>query len=179
MTQVANAYAQGLYSLAAEENLTKIILEEMTALQQAFAQEPKYLQLLSSPNIPKQERCHILDKDFRGKIQPYLLNFMKILTEKGSIRNFADCCKAYREQYNQDNGILPVKAVTAVPLTQAQSQKLCRKLEQITGKAVELTNVIDPACMGGVRLDYDGKRIDGTVSNRLQSVGALLKNTVL
>jgi F0F1-type ATP synthase delta subunit len=38
---------------------------------------------------------------------------------------------------------------------------------------------VDAACIGGVRLDYDGKRVDGTVSNRLEKLGSLLKNTVL
>ena len=48
-----------------------------------------------------------------------------------------------------------------------------------TGKTIDLQNRIDPACLGGIRLDYDGKRLDDTVSHRLDSIGALLKNTVL
>ena len=48
-----------------------------------------------------------------------------------------------------------------------------------TGKTVDLINQVDPAVLGGVRLDYDGKRVDGTVQNRLDTIGSLLKNTVL
>jgi len=40
-------------------------------------------------------------------------------------------------------------------------------------------NRIDPECLGGVRLDYDGKRVDGSVANRLETVRNMLKNTVL
>lgn len=179
MSQIANAYAQGLYSLAQEENLTQSILAEMTVLDQAFSQEPDFLRLLAAPNLSKEERCKLLDDSFRGKIQPYLLNFLKLLTEKGYMRHYSDCCKAYRAQYNQDNGILPVRAVTAVPLTDSQSEKLQKKLETLTGKTVELTNRVDPEVLGGVRLDYDGKRVDGTVKNRLDSVRQLLDNTVI
>ena len=50
---------------------------------------------------------------------------------------------------------------------------------QITGKKVTLTNRIDPACMGGVRLTYDGNQVDGTVKNRLDTISNMLKNTVL
>ena len=53
------------------------------------------------------------------------------------------------------------------------------KLTQITGKTVELQNKVDPAVLGGVRLDYDGKRVDGTVQSRLDSVRDLLKNTTI
>lgn len=179
MSKCAQVYAQGLYSLALEENLTGSILEEMTALQQAFSQEPMYLRLLSAPNVALAERIKIIDDSFRGKVQPYLLNFMKLLTEKGYIRHFPDCCTAYRNQYNDDHGILPVRAVTAVPLREEQSQKLRIKLTQLTGKTVELHNRVDPEVLGGVRLDYDGKRLDGTVKNRLDSIRELLHNTVI
>ena len=179
MSQIGNAYAQGLYTLAKEEDLTKQILDQLDTLNTAFLQEPDFLRLLTAPNLSKQERCAVLDDSFRGKVHPYVLNFMKILTEKGYMRHFSDCCRSYTEQFNEDNGIVEVCAVTAVALTQEQAQKLTRMLESKLGKTVALKNRIDPEVLGGVRLDYKGKRVDGTVKNRLDSVAALLKNTVL
>ena len=179
MTRVGSVYAQALYDLAKEEGLGKKILEEMKVLREVFSQNPDYLRLLSTPNLSKDERISILDEGFKGKIEPYLLNFLKILTEKGYVRKFSDCCDAYRELYNEDNGILPVRAVTAVPMTEAQKAKLTEKLVKITGKTIELNNVIDEKCLGGVRLDYDGKRVDDTVQHRLDAVRSLLKNTML
>ena len=179
MTQIGNVYAQGLYSLAKEEGLEKTILQELKVLQQAFGENPNFVKILSAPNLSKRERCGILDDSFRGKVQPYVLNFLKILTEKGYMRHFPDCCKAYVRQYNEDNGILPVTAVTAVAMTEDQQKRLSQKLSQVTGKTVELQCQIDSACLGGVRLDYDGRRVDGTVKNRLESISNLLQNTVL
>ena len=180
MTEVGAVYGQALYDLALSEDLAKAILDEMAVLEHCFTQEePEFLRLLSTPNLTKQERCHILDESFRGKIQPYLLNFLKILTEKGYIRHFSDCCTAYREQYYKDNDILLVKAVTAVPMTLEQLKKLTQKLMAITGKQIELRNRVDPECLGGVRLDFDGKRLDDTVAHRLDAIRGVLKNTVL
>ena len=179
MTGVGNVYGKALYLLAKEEDRSKTILEELKALDESFSQEPDFLRLLSSPNLPKAERCQILDDSFRGKIDPYLLNFMKILTEKGYIRHFSDCRKGYTLHYNQDNGILSVTAVTAVALSAEQADKLTGKLENITGKTIELVNRVDPGIYGGVRLDYDGQRLDDTVAHRLENIRNLLKNTVL
>lgn len=179
MTGVGNVYGEALYLLAKEEDRSKTILEELKALDESFSQEPDFLRLLSSPNLPKAERCQILDDSFRGKIDPYLLNFMKILTEKGYIRHFSDCRKGYTLHYNQDNGILSVTAVTAVALSAEQAGKLTGKLENITGKTIELVNRVDPGIYGGVRLDYDGQRLDDTVAHRLENIRNLLKNTVL
>ena len=179
MTQVGSVYGDALYALALEEKLSAQILEELSVLAQSFRAEPDFIRLLSTPNLSVQERCNILDDSFRGKVQPYVLNFLKILTEKGYMRHFFDCCKAYEECYNRDNGILPVTAITAVSLNPAQAAKLTAKLCQITGKQVKLYNRVDPEVLGGVRLDYDGKRLDDTVSHRMDAVRNLLRSTVL
>ncbi|MBQ3215991.1 MAG: ATP synthase F1 subunit delta [Oscillospiraceae bacterium] len=179
MTEAGSVYGQALYDLAMSEGLSGKILEELEALRQSFESEPDYIRLLSTPNLPKEERCQILDKGFRGKIQPYLLNFMKILTEKGYMRHFSDCCAAYRDCYNRDNGILPVRVVTAVALSAKQQKRLSEKLAAITGKRIDLNLRIDPQVLGGIRLDYDGKRLDDTVAHRLDAIRNVLNNTVL
>lgn len=179
MTDVANNYGGALYELAKDEGLSRQILDEISVLSESFRAEPGFLQLLSTASIPKQERCRIIDDSFRGKAHPYVLNFMKILTERGYIREFAHCGHVYRDRYNRDNGILPVTAVTAAPLNDALRDKLRRKLSDITGKAIDLSCRVDPDCLGGVRLDFDGKQVDGTVRRRMDDIRAILKNTVL
>jgi F-type H+-transporting ATPase subunit delta len=179
MTQTGSVYGEALYELASSENLSEVILNELTVLTQSFASEPDFIRLLGTPAISKQERCQILDDSFRGKVHPYVLNFLKILTEKGYMRHFGDCCEAYRALYNRDNGILPVNAITAVALSDSQRQRLSEKLAAITGKKIELNNRIDPNCLGGIRLDYDGNRLDDTVEHRLNAIRSVLKNTVL
>lgn len=179
MTQVGNVYGEALYDLARSEALEEEILQQMEALDEAFRSEPGYLRLLAAPNLTKEERCGIVDDSFRSKLHPYLVNFLKILTEKGYSRHFADCFVSYREHYYLDHDIIPVNAVTAVPLSELQRQKLTDKLATLTGKTILLANRVDPGVLGGIRLDYDGKRVDGTVSHRLDAVRGMLKNTVL
>ncbi|MBQ2383608.1 MAG: ATP synthase F1 subunit delta [Oscillospiraceae bacterium] len=180
MTEAGSVYGQALYDLAAGENLTKTILDQLSMLQHCFTvEEPQFLKLLSSPNLSKQERCKILDDSFRGMLHPYVLNFLKLMTEKGYIRHFPDSVDAYRDNWYRDNDILVVKAVSAVSPTAEQLTRLTQKLSKITGKSVDVRWHIDPSVIGGVRLDYDGKRLDDTVSHRLDAVRAMLKNTVL
>lgn len=179
MTQVGSVYGEALYELACGENQQDEILEQLKALNESFRLTPEFIKLLGSHAISKQERCQVLDDSFRGKINQYLLNFLKILTEKGYMRHFGDCCEAYTQHFDQDNGNLRVTAVTAVALSEAQSAKITEKLNRITGKHIILQNRIDPAVLGGVRLDYDGQRLDDTVSHHLDAVRELLSKTVL
>ena len=179
MTEVGSVYGEALYDLALSEGLSAPILKELDVLRQSFDAEPGFLKLLGTPALTKQERCQILDDSFRGKLHPYVLNFLKILTEKGYMRHFSDCCAVYHEHYNRANGILPVTAVTAIPLTDEQQKRVAEKLRAITGKTIELNNRIDSQVLGGVRLDFNGMRLDDTVAHRLEAVRSTLKNTVL
>ena len=179
MTEVGSVYGEALYGLDKDENLSAAILAEMEVLQHSFRETPDFLVLLASPSLSKDERCAILEKSFRGKLQDYLLNFLKILTEKGYIRHFFDCCEAFGESFNQDNGILRVSAVTAVAMSDQQKDKLVQKLTQTTGKQIKLLCRVDKTILGGIRLDYNGQRLDGTVQHRLNAIRELLNNTVL
>ena len=179
MTEVGNVYGESLYELAKDENLAKLIGEQLAALQQAFRQEPDFIRLLSSPNLTKSERCQVLDSVLQNQVHPYLLNFLKILTEKGYVRQFPGCCDNYVQHYNRDNGILQVTAFTALPLSNELRRKLADKLSKTTGKQIELDCRLDPEVLGGVRLDFDGMQVDGTSRRRLEDIRTILKNTVL
>jgi F-type H+-transporting ATPase subunit delta len=179
MNRIGTLYGQGLYALAREEGLEADILQQMQTLEEAFSQEPTFLKLLASANVPKQDRTQILDESFREKVHIYVLNFLKLLTEKGYIRHFSACYRAYREQYNEDKGILEVSAVAAISLTDGQKKRLAEKLTAITGKQIDLICKVDPAVLGGIRLNFDGKQVDGTVKGRLDAMAKTLHDTVL
>ena len=170
MTETAKMYGGSLYDLAAEEGLEPRILGELDEVQQLLKQNPDYLRLLSTPSIPKKERCGLLDEALRGQVHLYVLNFLKILCEKGSLRELSGCARAYRIRYNQAHGILVASAISAVPLTEQHRAALHAKLESLTGKTIDLKTKVDAKVLGGIRLDIEGTELDGTVQNRLASL---------
>ena len=170
MTEIARMYGGSLYDLAAEEGLETRILGELDAVSDVLKGDPEYLHLLSIPSIPKKERCALLDEAFRGKVHLYVLNFVKILCEKGTLRELPGCARAFRVRYNQAHGILEATAVSAIPMTADQTTRLHAKLEQVTGKKIDLKTKVEPGVLGGIRLDIEGTELDGTVQNRLASL---------
>ena len=170
MTETAKMYGGSLYDLAAEEGLETRILGELDEVQQLLKQNPDYLRLLSTPSIPKKELCGLLDEALRGQVHLYVLNFLKILCEKGTLRELSGCARAYRIRYNQAHGILEATAISAVPLTEQQRAALHAKLESLTGKTIDLKTKVDAKVLGGIRLDIEGTELDGTVQNRLASL---------
>ena len=179
MTELENAYAQALYTLAQEDGQTQRILQELSALEKSFRQVPEFLRLLATPGISKEDRYTLIQESFAQDFHPCVVNFLKVLTKNGHISCFFPCCQGFRAQYQQEHNLLPVTAITAVSLTEEQKQKLCKTLNTITGKEILLENPVDPRVLGGIRLDYDGKRLEDTVQHRLESIRTALKSTTL
>ena len=129
MTETARMYGGSLYDLAAEEGLEARILGELDEAVALFKANPDYLHLLSTPSIPKRERCGLLDEALRDQVHLYVLNFLKILCENGTLRELPGCARAYRIRYNAAHGILEATAITAIAMTAAQTEQLRQKLE--------------------------------------------------
>jgi adapter protein MecA 1/2 len=111
-------YGGSLYDLAAEEGLDERILGELDGVTALLNGDAEYLHLLSIPSIPKKERCALLDEAFRGQVHLYVLNFLKILCEKGTLRELGGCTRAYRIRYNE-----------AIPLSSESLVLLITKVE--------------------------------------------------
>ena len=170
MTQFAKLYGGSLFDLAAEEGADGAILDQLEECLSLLRDNPDYLKLLSTPSLPKKERCGLLDQALRGSVHQYLLNFLKILCERGQLGQLSQCAAAYRQKYNQAHGIVEATAVSAVALTDDQALRLRQKLESVTGKQIRLRCKVDPAVLGGIRLDIDGTELDGTVQSRLSGL---------
>lgn len=170
MTQLSREFGEGLYSLCREENIVPDVLEQLGVLSQCLRSQPDFARLLGNMSLPKAERLDILDHALRGQVHPFLLNYMKLLCERGILGEFDDSIKTYRALYYQDAGIIEAVATTGVKLNEEQRESLMKKLRAMTGHQVVLKEKVDPAVMGGVMLEMNGKRYDNTVKHRLESI---------
>ncbi|MBQ8953483.1 MAG: ATP synthase F1 subunit delta [Clostridia bacterium] len=167
MTELAREYGEGLFDLAREEKLADRIHEELNAVRDILRAEPRYVRLLQSHALPKAERLQALDGAFRDRVHPYVLNFMKLLLERGALSDFSDCARYYHGRWCEKKGVVEASVTSAAPLTESQKAALSRKLGEISGKTVVLLEHIDPAVMGGLRVDMEGRRYDNTIRHRL------------
>lgn len=179
MTGAECGYGRALYALSRDEGLAERILAELLVLDECFSRTPEFLRLLAGPGVSREEGCAIVDRCFCGVVHGYVLNVLRLLTKTGQILRFHRCAETFRELCYRENGILPAQAVTAEAMTAEQLGRLRETLGRLTGKDVRLTNRVDPAVLGGVRLDYGGRRMDGTAAHRLEEIRALLANTAL
>ena len=179
MTQAAKVYGGSLYDLAAEEKLDEQIMEQMNEIRQIFRENPEYLKLLGEPAIPQEDRIKLLDEAFGGQVEPYLLNFLKLLCEKKILREFSGCCEEFTRRYNIDHGIVEAVVTSAVRLKEEQMEALKARLEKVNGKKIHLTQKTDPMVLAGLRVEMEGIQLDGTVQGRISEITKKLNEVVV
>lgn len=171
-------YGRALFMLACEEGALEEVKNDVLTVKTVLSDNPEYRNLLDTPAISKEEKLSLADKAFSG-LHYSVSNLVKILSERHAVHTFGEVWATYLALYNEHMGIEEVEAVTAVPMSDGQLDALVAKLAAETGKKIIIRNTVDPTILGGVKLRYSGKQIDGSVRTRLDAFGEALKNTIV
>ena len=173
-----SAYGKALFLAAAESGVIDEVYRQLAAVDTVIREQPDYVKLLDTPALSRQQKHELIDRAFGG-FELLVTNLIKMLGDRGVFFAFEKVVKAYGIMYDEYYNIERAEAVTARPLTEAQSRALVQKLEEMTGKRVVLSNTIDPYILGGIAVRYSGKQLDGSLRRRLDELEAGLKNTVI
>lgn len=167
MTSLAREYGEGLYELARDEGLGLLIFEQLDDISALLKQQPQFIRLLCSRAIERGQRLKVVDDTFGNRVHPYVTNFIKLLVEREHFDAFLLCTQWFHQRFNEDNGIVEAHVTSAVALTEDELAALRVKLAHISGRQVKLFTTVDPAVIGGVRVEMDGRRYDNTIQDRL------------
>ncbi|MEG1782158.1 MAG: ATP synthase F1 subunit delta [Oscillospiraceae bacterium] len=176
MSKLSRVYAGALFDIALEASIAQEILQQTVELLAVLKENPKFEKLLNAPVVPIKEKIALLDEIFGGKINTYLLNYMKVMTQRKCAFELADSFLEYEKLYNKHNNIEKVTAITAVPMTGELMDKLKAKLTNITEKTILLNNVVDKNCIGGVILKMNDHEINDSIAQKLETLKAQLRN---
>ncbi len=172
MASVEKVYGDALFALAAEESddTLKEIFGQLKSVRGIFDGAPEFIKLLKAPTVSGADKCNIIDEAFRGRIHEYLYNFLSVLVENGRAEYIGKITEYFTLLYNEHFGLADVEVVSAAGLSDETTEKIKRKMEQVTGKKVTLRLRTDPSIIGGVMINYDGTRIDGSIRSRLEQL---------
>ncbi|MBO5364880.1 MAG: ATP synthase F1 subunit delta [Clostridia bacterium] len=167
--QINREYAEALFLLSAEENCKEEIAEALSVMETTFMENPAYMELLSSPAIPVEERLTLIDHAF-SSLPQYAVSFLKLLCERTYIRSFPEMVKTYRELVEDAGNVSTAKVTSAVELTEEEVETLTQKLETMYGHTIVVETEVDSSLLGGIVIEIDGKVIDASLRRRLSDV---------
>lgn len=175
---IANRYAEALFELSEEENITKEIYNELNNVVDIVKNNKDLDNVLKSPLVAKAEKVQLIETLFNTKINNNLKNFLKILVEKGRISSLKSIELTFKELLNDKHNIIEGTVISAIALTNEKVKELEEKLSKKYNKNVTLENKVDESILGGVLVRLGNTQIDGSVKTRLDNIKDQLSQVI-
>jgi F-type H+-transporting ATPase subunit delta len=142
------------------------VADELFELSRIVDGNPHLRDALSDPARSAEDKSALLDSLLEGKVQAATLTLAKQALA-GTYRTMTAALATYRVVAAESQGEVVATVRVARPLSAADRRKLGEILDTQYATTVHLNVVIDPAVIGGVRVEIGDQVIDGTISSRL------------
>lgn len=170
---VAQSYSDALFSLAKEETKLDLMKEQLCFVNAQMQENKEFLQVLTHPKIHKDEKKKTLEEVFGKAIDHTLLNFLKLLIDKGRFQNLDEITKEFVKCYNVENNIEVAYIRSAKPLNDEEIARLQAMLEKKLAKKIDLRLVVDPSLIAGLRIKINDMVLDHTAYSRMERLKQL------
>ncbi|MCR5176163.1 MAG: ATP synthase F1 subunit delta [Anaerovibrio sp.] len=172
--QLARKYGVAIFEIAEEEKKLEKYGNELAKVSKDLFSHADLKGFLTNPQVQPQAKKDILSKLLQGEISDLMFKFLLLLVDKRRIVLLEAINECYQELSNKARGIMIADVTSAFDLKSELKESLGRKLERVTGKRIKLRMHNDPRIIGGVIVKIGDKRIDGSVTGRLQALKAEL-----
>lgn len=161
-------YARVLYQVCEEENKIDEILYDAKSLLEIHDTEIN--KVLSIPIISKQQKKDLLDELNQVGVHSEIINLLKILADNNEISLFSAIIEEFQGIYQEKKDIMIVTVTMAQHPTNEQVDMIRTRIESQLNKLVIVIPHVDPSIIGGIKIEYDSKQIDNTVSKYLEKI---------
>jgi F-type H+-transporting ATPase subunit delta len=172
--EVGRLYAEAILHVAEEQGQAEELLEELNGLVEYLDKNPEFEQFLASPLIEEEPHAQVIEDAFRGKASDLLVDSLLVVNRKGRLSAVRAIAVAYRAALRDLRGWMDVHVRTAVPLTDALRARLTDALAATTSRKPSLVEHVDPAVIGGLVLQIEGRKIDASLASRLHHLSEAL-----
>lgn len=167
---VSTTYSEAIFEVALELGCLDDIQKEFGFLTRTLVEYPEYFEIIKSPKINISEKKQVIQETFENQISQTLLNFLKIIIDKKRGSDILDIKRDFDRRVNLHNNVVKATVESVVPLSEVQLKTLQDKLNNMTGKNVEIETLINPVLLGGVLVKMGDQIIDGSVKFKLEGM---------
>ncbi len=171
---ISNRYGEALFALAKENDAILPWQRQLEEVEQVFLKDHDFAMLLENKSIPYEKKKEILQAVFANQIDSGVLHFLFLLVDKERQDFFHDIILAYHQLVEDYYGIVKAKVTVALPLTKEEEVNLAAALEKRLSAKVQLEITIDPAIIGGMRVQVGDTVYDGSLSHQLDEIAQRL-----
>jgi F-type H+-transporting ATPase subunit delta len=166
---VAKVYAQALFDAAQAAGVAEPVGRELGDFVAALAASPQLSHVLADPQIETSAKVRVVAELTRDA-QPLVGNTLQLLLERGRFPIIEEVRAEYDALAAAEAAVVNVEVTSAVELTAATQQRITARVEEATGRRVELARRVDPAIVGGLVLRVGDVIVDGSVRSRIRQL---------
>jgi F-type H+-transporting ATPase subunit delta len=169
MEEIAEVYARALFEAAKDDGVLDRVHDELGQFADALDEDRNLQVFLFSPYFSSEEKKQgvrriVTDADER------LLNFLELLSERHRMPVLFRIRRIFDDLWAEENKLLSVTVTSATELDQSLVDDIGKRIEEQTGRQVELSSSVDPDVLGGLRVRVGNMVLDATVRNRLEQL---------
>jgi ATP synthase F1 delta subunit len=169
MEEIAEVYARALFQAAAEDDVLDRVHDELGQFADALDGDRNLQLFLFSPYFSSEEkkdgvRRIVSDADER------FVNFLELLAERHRMPALFRIRRIFDGLWAEENKLLPVTVTSATELDDGLVDEIGKRIEEQTGRRVELSSNVDPDVLGGLKVRVGNMVLDATVRNRLEQL---------
>jgi F-type H+-transporting ATPase subunit delta len=173
---VGGRYAQALFDLATEEKQVAAVEADLKSLKAALADSRDLRVLLGSPTFSAEDKAKgLAGIAVRAKFNPTTRKFLGLLAANGRAGALSAVIAAFERLAAEARGAVSAHVTTALPLTAAQEKGVAAALRQALGKDPEIQTRVDPAILGGIKVQVGSRLFDASLRSKLDSLKFALK----
>ncbi|BAC14934.1 F0F1 ATP synthase subunit delta [Oceanobacillus iheyensis] len=167
---VAKRYADALFQLGREKNSLDQLVADFLEVRQIFTNDQKLNVFLKHPKIDNEKKKQFLADVFKGA-DPVVINTLKLLVDRHRTSTIPSIVDHLVALVNDTKGIADATVYSIRELNTDEKEQLQTSFAKRLGKrSVQITNVVDPKILGGMKIRVGNTIYDGTVSNKLNRI---------
>lgn len=170
--QLGDVYAKALLGFGAASGNLDQLVDELDGVVDAIENVPGLQSALESPRIGLDAKRELLDKAFGGKVDKGLINFLKVVGNKGRYDCLGSIAASARTMQDEMSGRVQAVLTSASEIDDGIKDKIALQLTKVLGKTVSLQSTVDPKILGGMVVRIGDTVYDGSVVNQLSQIRA-------
>ncbi len=168
----AKRYALAAFEIAREHGDIDAWRDAIAQIAE-FMSDPEVRRVLENTRVSQEPKQRLIGAAL-SDLPALPLNLARLLVRKHRTALASDIALAFSEMIEEERGITHAHARTAVPLNEAETADLARRLQEQTGHEVILDVEVDPSLLGGVVVQIGDRLIDASTRAKLQAMRASL-----
>lgn len=167
---IARRYAKAVFRYAQGLNAADAVYEKMKLFEKNYIAHPDLQKALLNPLLSPEDKEMLLSTAIGIEPGEAYIKGIRLLIRNHREMYVRSICLMFQKIYRAANGIIRVKIITAMELSDETMDKIKEFVRRHTDKTIEFVHKVDPSIIGGFILQIGSRQLDASLMKELKEM---------